>query len=120
MTGDFLEAPFFDLWDRAIGASGNGDADGGAAYQSILKNLVWGDVSNSPFLTRLKALVEGQAATGGTGALSIKFNLDGINLNFRSANFMCGRIAGTIGPARPGSRDTWRSAGISWLIAHKP
>lgn len=102
LTGDFLEAPFFDLWDRAIGASGNGDADGGAAYQSILKNLVWGDVSNSPFLTRLKALVEGQAATGGAGALSIKFNLDGINLNFRSANFMCGRIAGTIGPSAPG------------------
>jgi hypothetical protein len=102
LTGDFLEAPFIDLWDRALGASGNGDVDGGAAYQSILQNLVWGDVSSSPFLTQLKALVEGEIAAGGKGNLSIKFNLDGINLDFRSASFMCGRIAGTIGPSAPG------------------
>jgi len=102
LTGDFLEAPFFDLWDRAVGASGNGDVDGGAAYQSVLQNLVWGDVSNSPFLTQLKALVESEIAAGGKGSLSIKFNLDGINLDFRSPSFMRGRIAGTIGPSAPG------------------
>ena len=102
LTGDFLEAPFIDLWDRAIGASGNGDVDGGAAYQSVLQNLVWGDVSKSSFLTQLKALVESGIAAGGKGSLSIKFNLDGINLDFRSPSFMCGRIAGTIGPAAPG------------------
>ena len=102
LTGDFLEAPFIDLWDRAVGASGNGDVDGGAAYQSVLQNLVWGDVSSSPFLTQLKALVENEIAAGGKGSLSIKFNLDGINLDFRSPSFMCGRIAGTIGPSAPG------------------
>jgi hypothetical protein len=102
LTGDFLEAPFIDLWDRAVGASGNGDVDGGAAYQSVLQNLVWGDVSSSPFLTQLKALVESEIAAGGEGSLSIKFNLDGINLDFRSPSFMCGRIVGTIGPTAPG------------------
>ena len=98
-TGDFLEAPFFDLWDRAA-LGGGGDSDGGAAYQSTLQNLVWGEVSRSPFLTQLKALVESESAR--TGSLSIKFNLDGINLDFRSPNFMCGRIAGTIGPGARG------------------
>jgi hypothetical protein len=98
MTGDFLEAPFTDIWDRAIGSIG-GDADGGAAYQSVLRNLVWGDVPKYPFLTQLKTQVEDQAVAGGEALLSVKFNLDGINLNFQSPNFMCGRIVGTIGPA---------------------
>jgi hypothetical protein len=61
-------------------------------YQSVLRNLSWGDVSTSPFLTALRA-----AACD--GVLSIKFNVDGLNMNFRSPDFMCGRIVGTIGPA---------------------
>lgn len=92
MRGDFAPAAFMDLWDRAVGAGGGGDADGGAMWQSVLSNLQWGDVSASPFLTALQT-------AAGTGVLSIKFNVDGINLSFNSPSFMCGRIAGTIGPA---------------------
>lgn len=92
LRGDFEPAAFLDIWDRAVGQLSGGDQDAGAAYQSVLTNLQWGDVSASTFLTKLQ-----QAA--GDGVLSIKFNVDSINMNFQSPDFMCGRIVGTIGPA---------------------
>jgi hypothetical protein len=95
MRGDFDPAGFMDIWDRATGAGSGGDADGGAIWQSVLRNLEWGDVAASPFLSALR-----QAAS--SGVLSIKFNADGVNLDFRSPDFMCGRIVGTIGPATSG------------------
>jgi hypothetical protein len=90
-TGDFEPAAFMDIWDRAASSSG-GDQTAGAMYQSVLTNLKWGDVSASPFLVALK-----EAA--GDGLLSIKFNVDGFNMDFTSPEFMTGRIVGTIGPA---------------------
>jgi hypothetical protein len=98
MRGEFEPAAFMDIWDRATGGSGiGGDNVAGATYQSVLKNLEWGDVSNSPFLMAL------QQASSGNGLLSIKFNVDGINMgDATAADFLCGRIAGTIGPAAPG------------------
>lgn len=92
MVGDYDPAAFMDIWDRAIGNESGGDIDAGATYQSVLTHLQWGDISASPFLSALKA-----AATD--GLLSIKFNVDNINMDFTSPDFMCGRIAGTIGPA---------------------
>jgi len=91
MRGDFDPAAFADIWDRATG-SGEGDMGAGAMYQSVLTNLQWCDVSASPFLSALR-----QAAR--TGLLSIKFNVDGFNMDNTSPDFMTGRIAGTIGPA---------------------
>jgi hypothetical protein len=98
MQGEFEPAAFMDIWDRATGGSGlGGDNVAGATYQSVLKNLVWSDVSASQFLTALKS------ASNASGLLSIKFNLDGINMGDpTAADFLCGRIAGTIGPAAPG------------------
>ena len=95
MRGRFEPAAFIDIWDRATGSGGGGDIGAGATWQSVLLDLSWGDVSGSPFLAALQ-----QAAAGGT--LSIKFNLDGLNMTFTSPDFMCGRIVGTIGPAAPG------------------
>jgi hypothetical protein len=92
LTGDFEPMAFIDIWDRALASTG-GDAIAGAMWQSVLQNLQWGNVGNSPFLTAL------QQATAASGLLSIKFNLDGINMDNTSPNFMCGRIVGTIGPA---------------------
>jgi hypothetical protein len=92
LTGDFEPMAFIDIWDRAITSDG-GDVIAGAMWQSVLQNLQWGNVGNSPFLTAL------QQAAEASGLLSIKFNLDGINLDNTSPNFMCGRIVGTIGPA---------------------
>ncbi|WP_395792691.1 hypothetical protein [Aquimonas sp.] len=91
LLADFEPAAFIDIWDRATVSSG-GDADAGAMYQSVLRNLRWSDVSASPFLSALKAAAS-------DGLLSIKFNVDGFNLNFQSPDFMTGRIVGSIGPA---------------------
>lgn len=92
MRGDYEPAAFADIWDRATGSGGGGDIGAGAMYQSVVRNLRWGDVSHSSFLTALK-----QAAT--SDLLSIKFNVDGLNMTFTSPDFMSGRIVGTIGPA---------------------
>lgn len=90
VRGEFEPAPFMDIWDRAISSAG-GDTVGGAMFQSVLTNVVWGDVEASPFLTALRADSESM--------LSIKFNIDGINMDFHSPEFMMGRLVGTIGPA---------------------
>lgn len=94
LSGAFEPAAFIDIWDRAIG--GGGDIGACATYQSVLTDLEWGDISASPFLTEL------HAASGPRGRLSIKFMVDSLNANFRSPDFMCGRIVGTIGPASVG------------------
>jgi hypothetical protein len=91
LRSQFEPAAFIDIWTRA--PSGGGDNAAGAMYQSVLTNLEWGNLDGSPFLQQLRA-----SATD--GLLSIKFNVDGINLNAQSDEFMRGRIVGTIGPAR--------------------
>jgi hypothetical protein len=91
VRGAFEPAPFMDIWTRAIGSGGD-DNSAAAMYQSVLSGLEWGDVSASPFLTALRS-----AATD--GLLSVKFNVDGVNLNWDSPEFLRGRIVGTIGLA---------------------
>ncbi len=90
LRGQYETASFIDIWDRA--SSGGGDSGAGAMYQSILSELEWGQFDGSPFLTELQ-----QAAQD--GLLSIKFNVDGYNMDFNSAEFTRGRIVGTIAPA---------------------
>lgn len=94
LRGEFEPVAFIDLWQRA--AAPGDDAQLGSMWQSVLKNLWWGDVSASPFLRDLQQAV-GQHAT-----LSIKFNVDGYNMTPNTPGFTCGRIVGTIGPAAPG------------------
>jgi hypothetical protein len=92
LRGRFAPTAFMDIWDRAQSRGGGGDVDAGAMYQSVLTDVAWGDVRSSPFLTSLRE-------ASGDGPLSIKFNVDGINLDFTSPDFTIGRIVGTIGPA---------------------
>lgn len=89
LVGNFEVAAFYDIWFRAT--AGGGDAPMGAFYQSVLTNIQWGDVSNSRFLEQLMA--------ASPDLLSIKFNLDGIDMNSSSPTFTQGRVVGTIGPA---------------------
>jgi hypothetical protein len=92
IKGDYKVAPFSDIWwTRAQDRSG-GDNAASAMYQSVIENIQWGDVSHSPFLRQLKDAV-------GTNGLSIKFNVDGFNMDYQSPDFTLGRIVGTIGPA---------------------
>ncbi|MEA2890519.1 MAG: hypothetical protein QOI05_1312 [Bradyrhizobium sp.] len=93
LRANYTPAPFMDIWDRSAG--GGGDTGGGAMYQSVLTDLEWGDISASPFLIALKAQAK-------DGLLSIKFNIDGYNMDPTSPNFTRGRIVGTIGPASAG------------------
>ena len=90
MRGKFEPAAFVEIWDRATG--GGGDVGGGTMYQSVVSALEWADVSGSLFLQELRQRAQ-------SGLLSIKFNVDGYNLNLQSPEFTRGRIVGTIGPA---------------------
>jgi hypothetical protein len=66
-------------------------------YQSVLHDLEWADdLSHSPLLTAM------QTGAGAGGRLSVKFNVDGINMQAGTVNFMRGRITGTIGVAHAG------------------
>jgi hypothetical protein len=93
VRGSYEPAAFTDIWSRA--ASGGGDIGAGAMYQSVLTRLEWGDVAGSPLLAELRA-------AAADGLLSIKFNVDSYNMDFRSPEFTLGRIVGTIGPAAAG------------------
>ena len=97
MTGDFVPAAFTNLWGRAVNSAG-GDMNMGACWQSVLENVVWGDVSGSPTLQALKDKTTGNK-------LSIKFNVDGYNMVYSNADFTCGRMVGTIGPYLEGEPD---------------
>ncbi len=72
VRGQFEPAAFTDIWDRSLAAGVPGDFSAGAAFQSVLTRLEWGDVRASEFLRQLRR------ASG--ECLSVKFNVDGINL----------------------------------------
>lgn len=91
ITGRYDVAAFTDIWFRAVGAGTAGDAPMGASYQSVISELRWSDTITSRFLAELQGL--------NLDKLSIKFNLDGINLTSGTPTFTQGRIVGTIGPA---------------------
>jgi hypothetical protein len=93
LSGAFEPMAFIDIWFRARNAPPGSDAPAGAMWQSVLRDLQWGDVGGSSFLQDLKK------AADASGLLSIKLNTDGFNMDFTSPDFMCGRIVGTIGPA---------------------
>lgn len=113
MSGEFEPAAFMDLWDRGQHGGQGGDANGSAMYQSVLRSLRWGDIGHSSFLQDLKK------AGDASGLLSIKFNIDGINLQFTSPDFMCGRIVGTIGPA-PGEEPRHLVIGRQFMAVSDP
>jgi hypothetical protein len=95
VTGRFEVAAFTDIWFRAVDAGSGGDAPMGAAYQSVLTPLAWGDVAGSRFLRELRE--------ASPEKLSIKFNLDGINMQAGTPTFTQGRVVGAIGPAGAGA-----------------
>ncbi|MDO7874758.1 hypothetical protein Q5H93_08440 [Hymenobacter sp. ASUV-10] len=92
LRGQYEPTGFTDIWDRSH--NGGGDSGASSMYQSVLTNLEWGDLRASPFMQALQA-----TAAGPDGRLSIKFNVDGYNMNPTSPEFTRGRIVGTIGPA---------------------
>ena len=90
-VGNYKVAAFSDIWFRAVGSGGGGDAPMGAFFQSVIERVKWNEISGSRFLQELN--------DASPNELSIKFNLDGINMDSSSPTFTQGRIVGTIGPA---------------------
>jgi hypothetical protein len=95
LTGRFAPASFAGLWVRVNGAN-PGLSTFGAEYQSVLTDLQWDVVDDSEVLSALRT------AADDSGALSIKFNVDGYVGNAASARFTRGRLVGTLGPAAAG------------------
>lgn len=90
----FHMTPFNDIWQRAQSSGSGGDMAFGAAYHSILQNVeMIGDVIDSKFLEELK-----DDKGNFPSELSMKFNVDGYEMDSTSPDFTWGRINGTIGP----------------------
>lgn len=89
---DFDVAAFADIWLRY--PQGQPDSFFGAFYQSVLNILEWKSRGQSRFLTELEHSLP---PSGKGGKLSIKFNVDGYNDDFRSPTFTLGRVVGSIG-----------------------
>lgn len=110
LRSNFAVASFTDLWKRSLTPGSlpqhklHPACMYGAAWQSVLSDLAWGDVAASPFLQEL------QAAAGPSGLLSIKFNVVGYNAGYWIGDdgtrypplpdFTMGLITGSIGVAR--------------------
>jgi hypothetical protein len=91
-SGTYGRAPFSDIWwARAKGQGSQGDTGAGSMYQSVVGRVTWGDTQRSRFLRELHAACPDRF-------LSIKFNLDGYNMDPESGSFTMGRLVGTIGP----------------------
>lgn len=89
VRGDFEPAAFDDLWSRFTPGAAN---DLGAAYQSVLTNVVWAEEATSPLLAELRA------ATA-AGLLSVRFTTDRAEIDPNSPRITYGRMIGAIGPA---------------------
>ena len=89
LDAHYRVAAFCDLWPRA--QQSTGDQPLGAFYQSILENIEW--PAAAPASRFLKDLYQASP-----DVLSIKFNVDGINLD-QGPTLGHGRVVGTIGPA---------------------
>nr|MCH9679788.1 hypothetical protein [Deltaproteobacteria bacterium] len=94
VRGRFVTAPFIDLWKRQQ-VSENFDQTLAAVYQSRLVDVTWGDISRSPFLQALAAnTLEEQ--------LSMRFNVFGFDRDPNAADYMTGKVVGSIGPVHEG------------------
>jgi hypothetical protein len=92
IRGRFEPTPFYGIWQRVLNAPKPINPVFGAMYQSVLTEVSWGEVDDSPFLAALR-----EAAPD--NLLSVKFNVDGYDSDSQSPTFTLGRIVGTIGPA---------------------
>jgi hypothetical protein len=81
------------LWLNRV-PSQQGDSAAGGAFQSVLQNLQWADVTGSALLQQLQ-----EAAGAG---LSVRFSVFGYQADNTSTSFRIGSIMGTIGPQLAG------------------
>jgi hypothetical protein len=90
LEGDFKPAAFINLWRRQLTGVAQ-DQQLTAAYQSVLENVQWHDVSAYATLQTLKDMTQ-------EGLLSIHFNVFGYGRDSTIPRYTMGHVAGTIGP----------------------
>ena len=91
-SADFVPAPTQYRWVKVANSSHGTttDADQGAAWQSILTNIIWNEkATTSPVLEEMRPV------TNESGKLSIRFNVDSFNESPSDPYFGWGRITGT-------------------------
>jgi len=91
-NGQYAVAAFTNAWTRQKDDSAPNDQKIGAAYQSVLENVVWSDAGGSRLLEALREASR-------DGLLSIQCNLYGYGRDAATPRYTLGRITGTIGPA---------------------
>ena len=98
MTGDFDPAACSGVWTDQPSGSSYFNVAGN--YQSVIENVVWGQLGDvSPTLRALKSVSPTK--------LSIKFELRGFRTNEENPLFTFGYVNGTIGPAGPSEPQTF-------------
>ena len=90
LQGSFLEtAALLNLWFARV-PSTQGDPAASAAWQSVLQDLKWGDLSASPLLQQLQQV--------SPASLSIRLSVYAFDASRSSPTFKQGKIVGAIGP----------------------
>ncbi|KXJ05087.1 hypothetical protein AC249_AIPGENE14166, partial [Exaiptasia diaphana] len=90
-SADFTPTPSQYFWPKMI----DGDSEG-AVFQSVLTGLTWiHDKATSPFIEEWKK--EMNKRNVHSDKLSIRFNVDMYEDDFKKSTFTYGRITGTIG-----------------------
>lgn len=93
-SADYTPVPFQYIWKKMVTRRG-GDSTLGAAYQSVLSNIRWIDTSNdSPFIRQIQTSMNNDNIDG--ERLSIRFNVDMYQGDYRKDNFTIGRVTGKI------------------------
>ena len=101
---DMVPTPLQSFWNRQIDKMG--DMGKGGFYQSVLKNIRWGQTAEqSPFINQIIQVMHKVKSN----QLSIKFFLDKYDMMYTRKTFAQGRLIGTIGVSGPKSPSvsTW-------------
>lgn len=93
-SADYTPVPFQYIWKKMV-TRRRGDSTLGAAYQSVLSKIRWIDTSNdSPFIRQIQTSMNNDNIDG--ERLSIRFNVDMYQRDYRKDNFTIGRVTGKI------------------------
>ena len=94
-SADYTPVPFQYMWGKMITNRG-GESTLGAAYQSVLSNVRWIDNGNgSPFIKQLQEAMRTNYNIT-SDKLSIRYNVDMYQANYKKNNFTTGRITGRV------------------------
>ena len=110
---DMVQTPLQAFWSRQ--ANIPGDTGKGGLYQTILRNIKWGErAEQSPFIRQIRQVMH----KVGSQELSIKFFMDLYHMRHRKKEFTQGRFIGSLGVSGPKAPSvaTWGRCMVSNFI----